>query len=73
MTHNNTAYHGAFHWENKMNMLYVCFTLYIKLPVATWLICAAPRTKYSLYSANSEAPAIIKWFLTAMKFGVRVR
>jgi len=34
-THNNTAYYGAFHWENKMNMLTDYFALYIKLTVAT--------------------------------------
>lgn len=31
----NTAYNGAVHWENKVNILRVYFTLYIKLPVAT--------------------------------------
>lgn len=45
MTHNNTAYYGAFHWESKMNMLNVYFALYIKLPVATWLFWATTKTK----------------------------
>lgn len=34
-THNNTAYYGAFHWENEMNVLDVYLAIYIQLPVAT--------------------------------------
>lgn len=59
--HNNTAYYGAFHCEKKMNILNIYFDLYMKLPVATWLFWAAPKS--SLYRANREASAIVNWSL----------